>query len=171
MASSETALSFSRLGREIASPVIVDLMARALANSDLLSLAAGFTDNIALPRGLVGRFAAELTQGGLADEPPVAQPAVGSHSTVKLHSQGSAMSGAGSTASVSAKQKPSRGRCDILSPPESCAGPAGRPRVLCPCRYGHCALAPEHSRDQRFQALGGRFVRPSRSGCRCARPR
>ena len=69
MASSETALSFSRLGREIASPVIVDLMARALANSDLLSLAAGFTDNIALPRGLVGRFAAELTQGGLADEP------------------------------------------------------------------------------------------------------
>ena len=69
MASSETALSFSRLGREIASPVIVDLMARALANPDLLSLAAGFTDNVALPRGLVGRFAAELTQGGLDDEP------------------------------------------------------------------------------------------------------
>ncbi len=57
------------MGREIASPVIVDLMARALANSDLLSLAAGFTDNAVLPRELVGRFAAELTQVGLDDEP------------------------------------------------------------------------------------------------------
>ncbi len=69
MATSETAFSFSRLGREIASPVIVDLMARALANPDLLSLAAGFTDNAVLPRELVGRFASELTQVGLDDEP------------------------------------------------------------------------------------------------------
>ena len=49
--------------------MIVDLMARALANPALLSLAAGFTDNAVLPRELVGRFAAELTQGGLDDEP------------------------------------------------------------------------------------------------------
>jgi 2-aminoadipate transaminase len=69
MSTSETALPFSRLGREIASPVIVDLMARALANPDLLSLAAGFTDNEVLPRALVGRFAAELTEPGLSDEP------------------------------------------------------------------------------------------------------
>lgn len=69
MANSETSITFSRLGREIASPVIVDLMARALANPNLLSLAAGFTDNVVLPRELVGRFAAELTQTGLGDEP------------------------------------------------------------------------------------------------------
>lgn len=69
MATSQTEISLSRLGREITPPVIVDLMARALANPDLLSLAAGFTDNEALPRELVGRFAAELTQSGLDDEP------------------------------------------------------------------------------------------------------
>jgi len=69
MANSETPISFSRQGRDIATPVIVDLMARALANPKLLSLAAGFTDNEVLPRELVGRFAAELTQAGLADEP------------------------------------------------------------------------------------------------------
>ncbi|MDP4879215.1 MAG: aminotransferase class I/II-fold pyridoxal phosphate-dependent enzyme, partial [Opitutales bacterium] len=54
---------------EIQSPVIVDLMARALATPELLSLAAGFTDNAVLPRELVARFASELTQAGLADEP------------------------------------------------------------------------------------------------------
>lgn len=60
---------FSKIGREIQSPVIVDLMARALANPELLSLAAGFTDNAVLPRELVARFTTELTQAGLADEP------------------------------------------------------------------------------------------------------
>jgi 2-aminoadipate transaminase len=69
MIHSETPINFSRQGREIALPVIVDLMAKALANENLLSLAAGFTDNTILPRELVGRFAAELTQAGLADEP------------------------------------------------------------------------------------------------------
>ncbi|MBT62150.1 MAG: GntR family transcriptional regulator [Puniceicoccaceae bacterium] len=69
MVNSETPISFSRQGREIATPVIVDLMARALANPDLLSLAAGFTDNAVLPRELVGRFAAELTQSGVPEEP------------------------------------------------------------------------------------------------------
>ncbi len=52
--------AFSELGRAIRPPVIVDLMSRALAGPDLLSLAAGFTDNAALPRELVGELAAEL---------------------------------------------------------------------------------------------------------------
>jgi 2-aminoadipate transaminase len=69
MSHQESPISFSRLGREIASPIIVDLMARALANPDLLSLAAGFTDKVTLPRELVRRFVMELTQEGLADEP------------------------------------------------------------------------------------------------------
>ena len=55
-------IHFSQLGRSIQAPVIVDLMDRALANPELLSLAAGFTDNSVLPLELVGRFAAELTQ-------------------------------------------------------------------------------------------------------------
>lgn len=63
------AIRFSRLGREIQSPVIVDLMERALSNPELLSLAAGFTDNAVLPREFVGRFAQELTQSGLEEEP------------------------------------------------------------------------------------------------------
>ena len=67
--SDQSDISFSRLGRGIQPPVIVDLMARALANPELLSLAAGFTDNAVLPRELVGRFAAELTGSGLEDEP------------------------------------------------------------------------------------------------------
>ncbi|HBM86243.1 MAG TPA: PLP-dependent aminotransferase family protein [Opitutae bacterium] len=67
--SDQPSIPFSRLGRGIQPPVIVDLMARALANPELLSLAAGFTDNAVLPRELVGRFAAELTNSGLEDEP------------------------------------------------------------------------------------------------------
>lgn len=64
-----SSISFSKIGREIQSPVIVDLMARALANPKLLSLAAGFTDNEVLPRDLVARFAVELTQIGQGSEP------------------------------------------------------------------------------------------------------
>lgn len=62
-------IHFSHIGRSIQAPVIVDLMDRALANPELLSLAAGFTDNSVLPRELVGRFAAELTQNRIEDEP------------------------------------------------------------------------------------------------------
>lgn len=68
-ASNQPDIHFSRLGRNIQAPVIVDLMARALANPEVLSLAAGFTDNAVLPRELVGRFAAELTQHGFDNEP------------------------------------------------------------------------------------------------------
>ncbi|MGJ8639310.1 MAG: PLP-dependent aminotransferase family protein [Opitutaceae bacterium] len=66
---SSPSITFSKLGREIQPPVIVDLMARALANPELLSLAAGFTDNAVMPRELVARFATELTQEGQVDEP------------------------------------------------------------------------------------------------------
>ena len=66
---SDSSISFSKIGREIQSPVIVDLMARALANPALLSLAAGFTDNAVLPRELVGRFTMELSQAGQSEEP------------------------------------------------------------------------------------------------------
>ena len=69
MSHQESPILFSRLGQEIASPIIVDLMARALSNPNLLSLAAGFTDNVTLPRELVRRYATELTQEGLANEP------------------------------------------------------------------------------------------------------
>ena len=62
-------IRFSSLGRGLQSPVIVDLMARALANPQLLSLAAGFTDNALLPRELVARCAAELCADPHADEP------------------------------------------------------------------------------------------------------
>lgn len=67
--SDQSDIHFSRLGRGVQPPVIVDLMARALANPELLSLAAGFTDNAVLPHELIGRFARELSEGGLDDEP------------------------------------------------------------------------------------------------------
>ena len=44
-------------------------MARALSNLNLLSLAAGFTDNMTLPRELVRLHATELTQEGFVNEP------------------------------------------------------------------------------------------------------
>ena len=66
---SNPSITFSKIGRAIKPPVIVDLMARALANPELLSLAAGFTDNAVIPRELVARFAVELTQPGQVDEP------------------------------------------------------------------------------------------------------
>ena len=45
----------SQLGRRVASrePIITQLMTDALARPNLLSLAAGFTDNVVLPSGLV----------------------------------------------------------------------------------------------------------------------
>lgn len=46
-------LTFSALGNRMHPPVITDLMTRALENPQLLSLAAGFTDNAILPQELV----------------------------------------------------------------------------------------------------------------------
>jgi 2-aminoadipate transaminase len=52
---SPQSLSYSQLGQRASEPVITDLMHRALENSELLSLAAGFTDNITLPVDLIRR--------------------------------------------------------------------------------------------------------------------
>jgi len=62
-------IKFSQMAADIRKPVIVDLMAQALANPDLLSLAAGFTDNVMLPRKLIGQLSTEITAGGGEGEP------------------------------------------------------------------------------------------------------
>lgn len=53
---------YSELGQRASEPVITDLMHRALDNSELLSLAAGFTDNVTLPVGLVKRAVERLAE-------------------------------------------------------------------------------------------------------------
>ncbi len=53
-------LRYSTLGGQLTDPAIVHLMANALSNPDLLSLAAGFTDNLALPLDLVKEVVAEV---------------------------------------------------------------------------------------------------------------
>lgn len=50
---SEQAIRFSTLGRRAKAPAITELMNAELGNSQLLSLAAGFTDNAVLPDELV----------------------------------------------------------------------------------------------------------------------
>ena len=50
---SEQAIRFSTLGRRAKAPAITELMNAELGNSQLLSLAAGFTDNAVLPEELV----------------------------------------------------------------------------------------------------------------------
>ena len=64
MLDSRKPLPLSRIGREVDEPVIVGLMYEALKNPDLLSLAAGFTDNAVLPNEIVGRVVSELTSAG-----------------------------------------------------------------------------------------------------------
>lgn len=54
--------SFSELGSRLRPPAIASLMARALADPGLLSLAAGFTDNATLPAMLVRRAVDRLTE-------------------------------------------------------------------------------------------------------------
>jgi len=51
---------FSLLGERSEDPVISDLMASALSNPQLLSLAAGFTDNAVLPVELIGQLIKDL---------------------------------------------------------------------------------------------------------------
>ncbi len=55
-------LRYSGLGERLTDPVIVHLMANALSNPDLLSLAAGFTDNAALPIDLVRQVVGEVAE-------------------------------------------------------------------------------------------------------------
>ncbi|MBT4223183.1 MAG: PLP-dependent aminotransferase family protein [Opitutae bacterium] len=57
----DTSIKFSPMGQRLTEPVITDLMARALADPAMLSLAAGFTDNTQLPKSLVGQAVAGLT--------------------------------------------------------------------------------------------------------------
>ncbi|WP_269522487.1 PLP-dependent aminotransferase family protein [Coraliomargarita parva] len=64
----QPSIHFSTLGGKIETPVIVDLMARALSNPALLSLAAGFTDNEVLPKELVGDCVAALTAAAQSNE-------------------------------------------------------------------------------------------------------
>lgn len=61
MTNSLNSSDFSRMGSEMRVPVIVDLMANALKNPELLSLAAGFTDNRVLPNQLVSQICQEIT--------------------------------------------------------------------------------------------------------------
>ncbi len=68
---SSPAIAFSQLGDRIQPPVIVDLMARALENPSLLSLAAGFTDNAVLPRELVGKYVSDITAANFHGADPL----------------------------------------------------------------------------------------------------
>lgn len=61
-------ISFSALGFRAAPPIIARLMTAALENPQLLSLAAGFTDNATLPVGPFGRTVAALTAPGSSPE-------------------------------------------------------------------------------------------------------
>ncbi len=59
---------YSAMGERMEPSVINDLMNRALQNKELLSIAAGFTDNVTLPQDLVGQAVAALTgEGGPKD--------------------------------------------------------------------------------------------------------
>ena len=62
-------IQFSKRAQSLQASVIVDLMNQALAQPDILSLAAGFTDNAMLPRPLVREMSTALTEVGLLNEP------------------------------------------------------------------------------------------------------
>ncbi|MEM7790308.1 MAG: PLP-dependent aminotransferase family protein [Verrucomicrobiota bacterium] len=56
----DSTIHFSQLGHSAEPPVIVELMNRALMNPELLSLAAGFTDNAVLPGVIVAEICREI---------------------------------------------------------------------------------------------------------------
>ena len=60
--------SWSALGRRVHPPTIARLMALAVENPTLLSLAAGFTDSATLPTGMVASAVAEVTREGVDRE-------------------------------------------------------------------------------------------------------
>ncbi|MEM8867304.1 MAG: PLP-dependent aminotransferase family protein [Verrucomicrobiota bacterium] len=64
----DSTIKFSQLGTRAGPPVIVDLMNRALESPDLLSLAAGFTDNAVLPREIVAEIAPEIALESTAED-------------------------------------------------------------------------------------------------------
>lgn len=53
-------LQFSELGERLEEPVIIGMLSRALRQKDMISLAAGFTDNAKLPKEIVTRALSEL---------------------------------------------------------------------------------------------------------------
>ncbi len=55
---------FSALGQRAQPPTIARLMSTALENPELLSLAAGFTDNATLPSGLVEEAVKRIADRG-----------------------------------------------------------------------------------------------------------
>ncbi|MEM1221599.1 MAG: PLP-dependent aminotransferase family protein [Verrucomicrobiota bacterium] len=59
----DSTIHFSQLGHSAEPPVIVELMNRALMNPELLSLAAGFTDNAVLPGAIVAEICKEIALG------------------------------------------------------------------------------------------------------------
>ncbi|WOO41050.1 PLP-dependent aminotransferase family protein [Rubellicoccus peritrichatus] len=63
-----SAPNWSALGKLAGPPIITDLMHRALAEPGLLSLAAGFTDNTALPSSFVSQAVEALANSDNGDE-------------------------------------------------------------------------------------------------------
>ena len=55
-------IKYSSVGETLEVPVINQLMSIPLEYPSILSLAAGFTDNVVLPGDLVGKIVAELPQ-------------------------------------------------------------------------------------------------------------
>jgi len=60
MNTTSSSIRYSSIGETLEEPVINQLMSIPLEYPDVLSLAAGFTDNASLPTGLVGRIVSEL---------------------------------------------------------------------------------------------------------------
>lgn len=59
---------FSKLADTLEAPIISDLMAQAIQNPDLLSIAAGFTDNVLLPNELLQEQAVALLKESTGNE-------------------------------------------------------------------------------------------------------
>ena len=74
MKASPQSLSYSQLGRRASEPVITDLMHRALENSELLSLAAGFTEREAIAYRTLREVLPELRRRLTPDEEAVVRP-------------------------------------------------------------------------------------------------
>ncbi len=59
---------YSRLGENLEPPIISDLMAQAIKNPDILSIAAGFTDNAILPNRLLSDQIQALLQNNKSND-------------------------------------------------------------------------------------------------------
>jgi 2-aminoadipate transaminase len=59
---------YSEIGQKLSPPIISDLMAKALNNPSLLSIAAGFTDNVILPNHLISEGTQDLLQKNISND-------------------------------------------------------------------------------------------------------